>query len=575
MGKFFINNWKYYPQNPELAKSISQETGIHPIIAQVLINRKLTDIKDVKKFLTPRLSSLKDPLLMKDMDIASERIVKAIKDKEKICIYGDFDVDGITATTMMIKFLRWVGADACYYIPDRLNEGYGLNNKAIKKIYDEGTKLLITVDNGISSFKEVEYANSIGLEVIITDHHQATEALPPALAVVNPNRPDCQYPHQSLAGAGISFKLIHAVLKKMGMNQDTAKSFLMDMIELVAMGTIADIVSLLDENRVFVQYGLKKMQKTKNVGLSTMLQLLGLSGKPITCSNVGFYIAPRLNAAGRTTHASISVELLLTDDALKAAELARYLDRLNTERLLIEEQILNDCVEEVESSEELKDEKIILVKGDRWHIGVLGIVASRLTEIFQKPAIVISVEKNLARGSARSIENYNIFEALKSCEQYLLSYGGHKRAAGLKLDVKKITDFSKAIYEHARNNIKDTEVLSSFLIDSEITPQDIDINFLESLDNLKPHGAGNPAPVFLMRNVFFPEAPKIVGKNHLKFVISKDSKKYNGIAFSSADYISAFGGAEYTWDIAVIPFINTWNGNQYLEFEIKAISSVK
>lgn len=572
MSRFFINNWSFFPENAELKSKISKEIGVSSLIAQLLMNRGMKDTDEINKFLFPKLSFLRDPFLLKDMDLAADRIVAAVKNKEKICIFGDFDVDGITATAIMMRFAKFAGAEANYYIPDRINEGYGLNVKAIKKIADEGFKLLITVDNGTSSYDEVEYANSLKMDVIITDHHQPPEKLPPAVAIVNPHRPDCQYPYQSLAGAGIAYKLVHATLKKLGIESESAKAFLTELIEFVAIGTIADIVSILDENRALVKYGLQLIQKTKNVGLNTMLQLLGLNNKPLSCTSVGFYIAPRLNAAGRTNHASTSVELLLADEPLKAGEICRYLDKLNSERMSLEEEILKDCIDTIKSEIDLDKEKIIVVKGEGWHIGVLGIVASRLVETFNKPAIILSLDKSIARGSGRSNEAYNIHEGIKACSQYLLSFGGHKRAAGLKLEIKNLDAFTKAICDHAIANINEKSVKSNFQIDAEIAPQDITMEFLSALNELKPHGPGNPVPVFLMRNIRFADAPRVVGKNHLKCSITKDSKVFNAIAYSAADYLPTFKNVSYFWDVALTPFLNEWNGCQSIEFEIKAIA---
>ena len=572
MQKFLYSKWTFHTPKREESSLISKETGIHPLLVQVLLNRKITNPKTMKCFLEPTLSLLTDPFQMKDMDLAAERISQAIGKDEKICVYGDFDVDGITSVAIMVRFFRWLGKETIYYIPHRINEGYGLNIKAIKKIADEEVNLLITVDNGINSVKEVEYANSLGLDVIITDHHQALDRLPPALAVVDPNREDCNYPFQSLSGVGIAFKLIHAIAKRMGINPKDAKSFLMNQIDLVALGTIADIVPILDENRILVKYGLQKMQKTTNIGLNTMLQLLGIIDKPVTSTNVGFYIAPRLNAAGRTTHASICVELLLTEDPLKAMEIARHLNRLNEERRSLEEGILDDCVDQIESEIDVESERIIVVKGEGWHIGVLGIVASKLVEIYTRPVIVISMEKDFARGSARSIESYNIFEALSDCKNLLISFGGHKRAAGFKLKLNQIESFTKTISEHAKRKVSDDDLLSSILIDAEISTDDLNYNFVNSLSSLEPYGSGNPCPVFLLKNIKFNEPPRIVGKNHLKFSISKNGYTFNGIAFSVADYIPSLKSTDFFWDIAITPFINTWNGHELLEFEIKGIS---
>ncbi|MCK4617994.1 single-stranded-DNA-specific exonuclease RecJ, partial [Candidatus Aerophobetes bacterium] len=419
---------------------LSKKWNVSPLVAQLLNNRGI-DGEAVERFLHPVWEHLHDPFLMKGMENATHRILKAISNDEKILIYGDYDVDGVTATSLLLLFFQSMRTSAYFYIPQRKTEGYGLNRISVEKAAREGIDLVITCDCGISSFQEVEYAQSLGLEVIVTDHHRIKESLIPSCTVVNPNQPDCSYPFKELAGVGVAFKLVQALAQKLSSTAVDPSEYL----DLVALGTIADVVSLKDENRVLVKLGLERLQQSSNLGLRTLLSLVGLSGKEITEGQVGFILAPRLNACGRLSLARKAVKLLLSTNARESFQLAKNLDRENVDRRRTQERM---CKEAEELLPEEKGPVIVLSKSG-WHAGVIGLVASYIREKYFRPTVIFSLDADQAKGSARSIPEFSIFNALKKCEDLLLSFGGHRMAAGMRILKRNIPELRKRLNELA------------------------------------------------------------------------------------------------------------------------------
>jgi single-stranded-DNA-specific exonuclease len=577
MKRFFRKNnhapgqavWDVASPLPQKISSLASVLGLSSLLAKVLVSRGLDQPAIAKRFLHPRLEDLFDAFLLKDMEKAVDRIAYALERHQRICVYGDYDADGITATALLVRFFRWLGVAAHYYIPHRLSEGYGLNLAAVKRLLREKCELLITVDNGVSSLEEVAFAQRHGMDVIVTDHHQCGEELPGAFAVLNPTRPDCAYPFQMLSGVGVAYKLLQALVRRLKIDPARAEEFLGEHLALVALGTIADIVPLQDENRVLANFGLQRLQDCRNIGLATALRLAGSRNKTVTSQMVAFALAPRLNAAGRTEHASLGVELLLTESESEATALARRLNRLNEDRRSIEQEIFSASLKLIERETMVERHRVLVVQGEGWHSGVTGIVATRIMECFNRPVIVFAVENDVAKGSARSIARYNIHDALTSCRDLLLSYGGHTRAAGLRIYTKNIEAFKRSINTHADEFLSDDDLLPRLAIDAELEPQDLTVAAVSSLEQLEPFGTANPRPVFLLRGVHVLECPRIVGNNHLKLEIFKGETAVSAIGFSMGHYAELLSNEHCSLDIAFSPFISDYYGYDSVELELK------
>lgn len=560
-------SWEFRHFDSQVYHKLSHEMGLSSLVARILSARNQIDPDHLSDFLDPRLGSIRDPFSLKDMDRAARRLAQAVDRKEKIFIYGDYDVDGVTATVLLLRLLDWLGIKAEHYIPNRLTEGYGMNKKAIKRIASAGADLLITVDNGISSLQEVEYARSLGLDVIITDHHQSGDEIPEACAVVNPNRSDDPY-DTPLAGVGVAFKLAHALLKEINAQPDEAKEFLTSHLDLVALGTVADIVPLTGENRVLVTQGMKILRDTDKVGLSTLLELVCGLDREINSDAISYYLAPRLNAAGRHAKADLCVSLLRTEDRLKAIELSRQLNRLNDERRKLENDILSACLNLIEQNTD-EGTHVIVANGEGWHLGVVGIVASRILERFYRPVIVLAMDKDTARGSGRSIKGFDLYQALTRCGDFLSVFGGHKRAVGLTMSVDNISPFRRAINEYAAETLDSSIFQPSLTIDSEVSPEELTMENVEDLQNLEPFGSGNPSPVFALNGATLLYDPRVVGKDHLKLVFNAGGYQLSAIGFSMASRIPELENPEARIDVAFKPFINRWRGRSSVELEIK------
>ena len=569
--------------NHGLAKSLSDGASLSPILSQILINRRIETPEEARMFLSPSFDNLLDPFLMNDTEKAAIRIKEATDKGERILIFGDYDVDGVTGTALLLSVLGDFRANVSYYIPNRLREGYGLNAEAIKRLktQDPGLRLIITVDCGTTSIEEVDVAKSLGIDVIITDHHlpPSSHRLPEAYAILNPNREDSTYPFRDLAGVGVAFKLCQALTSDSRLKTPDSR-----LLDLVALGTIADIVPLTGENRILVKTGLEVLSKGDRIGIKALKKVAGFDGKPVSSGVVSFCLAPRINAAGRIGDAGLAVKLLLSESEKEAMEIAGTLDRLNKERQEIEERTLikalgNLGIENPESVAKTRGYKFpgydysIVLASPEWHIGVLGIVASRLTEFFYRPAFLFSVKDGMAKGSARSIPAFHLHAGITECSDLLNSFGGHEFAAGLSMKEENIEDFRMRINEVIKNRLEDEEFIPGLRIDAKVDFKDINLNLINELDSLSPFGLGNPEPVLGAKEVDV-LYPKIVGDNHLKVKLRQKKTVLDGIGFDMGDILNSdrvrINKGERI-DLAFTASINEWGGGKTLQLEIKAI----
>ena len=560
--------YKYKQHKREEINRISQKYSIHPIITAILLNRGISEDK-IKAYFAKSMHDVVNPLEMKDMDKAVARIMAALEKKEPIVVYGDYDVDGITSTAVLYDFLRSNGADVEYYIPERQNEGYGINIMAVNKLIKRGRKLLISVDCGITAVGETSFAHLQGMDVIITDHHTCKEKIPEdAVAVLDPKREDDEYPFDSLCGVGVAFKLILAVTMAMG--KKTSDCF-NRYIDLVAIGTIADVVPLTDENRVFVDRGLKLLQNPSRPGIRALFEVAG-TRTPVNASTIGFTLAPRLNASGRLYNASIGVELLLSDNYDEALKTAKELDAANRQRQNAEQEIFEQALDMIARDPNFEKKKVIVLANTEWHQGVIGIVASRLNERYYKPCILISDDgKGNGKGSGRSIPDFNLFDALSACEDVLTGFGGHAAAAGLNINIADIPKFSETINKYADKCITKEMQIPKLWIDCPINPRTATLQCAKVLSRLEPFGMGNEKPVFSMDNlevVFFNTVG--VENNHLRLRLTKDGMSFNCIGFSLGSYAEKlFQGAKI--DAAFQLEVNYYQGTESVQLIIKDI----
>lgn len=516
--------WEFYEENSEEIIDIAKKHNISELLTKILVNRGITDDKEIDTFLNPTRNDFYDPYLMPDMDKAVERIIKAINNQEKVMIYGDYDVDGITSITVLKKFLEERGLKTGHYIPNRLEEGYGLNENAIRSIAEQKYTLMITVDCGISGIEEVELANQLGIETIITDHHEQSESLPNAYAIINAKRKDSQYPFRGLAGCGAVFKLIQAISLRLGLEE---KEFL-KYLDIVCVGTISDIVPLVDENRVIAKLGLKLVAQTRNIGLRELILQSGY--KKIDSNTISFGVAPRINACGRMGYQEEALDLFLTNNIEEARKITTRLNSYNLERQTKEKDIFEQAIKELEK-EDIKKLNTIVLSGDNWHHGVIGIVASKLTEKFYKPTILICFEDNIGKGSGRSLPGFDLHEALVETSAYLEKYGGHEMAVGLSLKKEKYNDFKLAFEEIAKSkNIQ--QIIPVIKIDSIITAKDVNKKTIQDLEMLEPFGEKNKNPIFVYKNLKIDSIRALSEGKHLKLTLKDDNLLINAIGFN-------------------------------------------
>lgn len=564
--------WFIREQNSALSRDIARALNISPLVSQVLINRGIDSPEQAGLFLSARLADLHSPFLMKDMDRAVGRVLTALAQKEKICICGDYDVDGITATALLMLFLRDAGADVLFYIPSRITEGYGLNSAAVNKIRQQGAQLIITVDCGISDVEPVAYANTLGIDVIVTDHHEPPDVLAPALALLNPKQPGCPFPFKGLAGVGVAFNLVMALRKQMrdqGLwqgNEPNLKKYL----DLVAVGTIADIVPMVDENRILVKNGLDVIAEGSRPGLRALKQVSGIATGAVTSTMVGYRLAPRMNASGRISDAEMSVRLLLAGEYEEALSLARRIDEENTRRQQIERAILSNARSMIQTDTGIPA-SLVLSSPD-WHPGVVGLCASRLCEEFNRPAILIAIDaaRGEGRGSARSIQGFDMYGAIKQCAALLKAFGGHKDAAGLTVSVKDIDAFVEKFNKIVQQEFSVRDFSPVVTIDAEIPLSQLSTDILEEIESLAPFGPSNPEPVFCSQDIKF-YSSMIVGNGHLKLKIKEDSRFFDAIGFNMA---SRYSLKDETIRLAFVPQFNIFNGERLIQLNLRDIKSL-
>jgi single-stranded-DNA-specific exonuclease len=556
-----LKRWSIPEPDPEGARRLADALGVSPIVGQVLLNRGMETPEQAASFCNPSVEMLHDPFLIKDMDLAVDRLKKAIDAREKVLVFGDYDVDGMSATAMFVKELDSLECPVYYYIPNRLLEGYGLSKEQVRKAAEEGVGLIVTVDNGISCHEEVLLATELGLDVIVCDHHEPEGELPAALAIINPKRADSTYPFRNLSGAGVAFKLLTALLGRLPENLD-----------FVALGTVADIVPLVDENRILAAGGLEMIADEDKLppGLSELIKVSGLEDKRIGSGNISFQLAPRLNAAGRLGVGRLGVQLLLTTSHDLGRRLARRLDEENRKRQEIEADILEQALLKIES-EFVPERDLSIVLSDRaWHPGVTGIVASKLVEKYNRPVILIAMGEDWGKGSARSIKGFHIYEALSKCQEHLEAFGGHKYAAGLKISPSKFDQFRADFESVCRETISSEDLEPVIRADAEIELSEINDTLIKQLEPLAPHGNANPLPTFVSTGVEVSGFARVVGTNHLKFAVKLGRGKLPVIGFKMADR-EGIANSPSKVDIVYTPQFNTYRGMTSIQLSLRDI----
>ena len=546
---------------------LASELKIPKVLAQILVRRDILSTKDAKKFFSPNLNKLHDPFLMKNMDSAVERIQDALKNREKIMVHGDYDVDGITACSLLYLYFKEITDSVHFYIPERLREGYGFSEKAIDKAKRLGTKLIITVDCGITSVSEISKAKEYGIDVIVTDHHQPGESLPDAYAILNPMQKDCKYPFKGLSGVGVAFKLVQALDASIGRDI----THLIQYTDLVAIGSSADIVPLVDENRVLVKTGLERINTRQNIGLNALLNVASLHNTFIGTGQILFGIAPRINAAGRMGNAERGVNLFAANNAAKATEIAQILESENDARKKIESETFDEAFAIAEKEFHPGSADPIVLYRNGWHSGVIGIVASRLVDRFFRPVVMIAVENGIGKGSIRSIPEFDVYSAVKKCAEYLTGFGGHKLAAGLTIEEKNLPSFKEAFKRAVNETITTEALIPKLTIDARISLDSIDDKLYSILRHFAPFGPKNSRPVFLSEGATVVGTPSVVGKNHLKFSVKQNGTVLPAIGFNLADKIDRLNNGRSNIEIAFAIDENTWRGNTTLQLQIKDI----
>ena len=522
------------PPEKSSVLALADSLNISTILAELLIGRGVTNFFEAKKYFRPNLDSIHDPYLMHDMEKAAARVIDAITNNEKICVYGDYDVDGTCSASLMYLFLKELDANVYVYIPQRLTEGYGLSVAGIDKIKNDNVDLIISVDCGITAVDEIEYGNSLGIDTIICDHHQPKEVLPKAYAILDPLKPGCEYPFKYLSGAGVAFKLARAVAYRFG-----KKDMVFKYLDLVALAGAADIVPLTDENRILVRAGIEQINSNPRPGIKALIKIARMEPGNLSAGQIVFTIAPRINAVGRLGDAIRAVELFNTDSNKEADRLARVLENENLERRKIDEVTFSHALELVKEIDDFESELGIVLHHDMWHPGVVGIVASRLVEKYYRPAIMLTTIDGVAKGSARSIPGFNIYQAIEECKDLVVQFGGHKAAAGLEIEVDKIPEFRKRFNEILKITMKDEDIIPEIKIDSKISLCEITPKFIRVLDQFAPFGPGNMRPIFLAENVKVVSTPRIVGTNHFvtSFCQNGGDKIYDSIGFNLGKFV--------------------------------------
>jgi single-stranded-DNA-specific exonuclease len=553
--RFPDKRWVQTHSDAVAAGRLARELHLSEVVATVLANRGITDPQTAHKFLYPSISDLHDPFLMQDMRGAVRRILQAIAQKEKILIYGDYDVDGTTSTVILKKALTLIGADVSYYIPERLKDGYGLRDEAMEMAKAQGYHLIISVDTGIRARQVVEHARELGLDIIITDHHLPEEGLPRANAVLNPKRLDCNYPNKNLAGCGVAFKLAQALFI------ETDRAHLVEpFIKIAAIGTIADIVPLVGENRVIAKFGLAGLSQPNNPGLRALLEVAGVAGRAVSCVDVGFRIGPRINAVGRMAGASAAVDLFDAPNLETAMKLAVEMNEQNTARQLAEADILAQVMAAIERDPSVRQSRVAVIAGDGWHRGVIGIVASKIVEHLHRPTIIIAIEDGKGHGSGRSIEAFHLLDGLESCAELFERFGGHSHAAGLAIAADRIDELRRRLNDYAANVLTDEALIPVVETDYTLPLKLASLETIAELSRLEPFGPGNPTPVFETHGAQIVQAPRVLKDKHLKLRVQQSSRWLDCLWWGAGERARDIFLGDHV-SLAFTLSENTYNGN--------------
>ncbi len=553
--------WFQYPLQDDLADKIAGEFSISRTTSQVIINRGIKTTEEAASFINPRLSGLRDPFEIPNMKKAAGRVLLARDRGEKVTVYGDFDVDGVTSTATVVLALRKLGIETSYYIPRRYGEGYGMHEEAVSNIADDGTKLIVTVDCGITNAKEIEKASSLGMDVIVTDHHNIPKKLPKAFAVVDPKMIDGPHPSKNLAGAGVAFKFVWAVFKEAGI-KDTA--LIKEYLDLAALGTVADVVPLTEENRIITVAGMKAINENKRVGIRQLIGAAGIKGS-VNSHKISFMLAPRLNSPGRLEHAGLSLELLLEEDPVKAGEIAARINKVNSQRQEIGSLIGEEALSSVSGHE---NKKLLVLSSKGWHPGVIGIVASKICEKFNRPAILIGIHEDKCRGSARSVEGCDVYGLLASCSDLFTDFGGHRDAAGFEMKAENLERLKERLSKEVDSHISIENLAAKTKIDCELESRDISLSLAQEMAKLEPFGQGNPHPVLMSRGLKV-ISKKGVGtaKRHLKLKLTDGRELFEAIGFGIGD-ISEKIPPNSSFDFAYSLKVSDWSGYDEPELEL-------
>ncbi|MEZ6132901.1 MAG: single-stranded-DNA-specific exonuclease RecJ [Planctomycetaceae bacterium] len=568
--------WSFHPHDEAAISKLSHQLKVTPLMAQVLIARGYTSPEAAKRHLEPKLSNLHDPMLLPGVSEASARIVDALKSQRRITIYGDYDVDGVTSTALLWHCLKLSGANVDYYIPCRMEEGYGLNEAAIRQLHEEDPqRLLVTVDCGIASVNEATVARDIGLELIITDHHTMGTELPDAAVLVHPRLPGTQYPFGDLCGVGVAFKLAWAVCQLMGDGKRASprmREFLKSAVGLTAIGTVADVVPLVDENRVIVRYGLHSLRENPSMGLLSLLKVSKLLEKSqLSAEDIAFGIAPRINAAGRLGQARLAVELLTTDNPERAVALATYVDELNNNRKTVERRITKEAKELVEQHPEWQQDATLVLARHGWHPGVIGIAASRIAETFEKPTVVICLKDDgTGQGSARSYAGFDMYGGLSACRECLLGFGGHKAAAGLQIQANQVDELRTALANWAAGNFAPSDDDLALRVDAEVCLSEVTRRAVVELEHLGPFGEANPKPRFAASRVDLIEPPRTMGEGdrHLSVRLRQHQTNLRAVAFGRGDWAAEMAAVKGPLAVSFVPQINSFQGYERVELQL-------
>lgn len=558
--------WEVAPEPDfHLIDELSEALKLSRIIVKILINRGLETPEKVDKFINPKMTDLKDPFLLPDMEKGIERVVEALRQQEKIMVYGDYDVDGITAASLIFLVLNKLGAQVSYYLPNRLVEGYGISEDGLAEAEKQGISLIISVDTGVTAVEEAKHAHDLGIDLIVTDHHEPGPILPEVVAIINPKVHAEELGGHELSGVGVAFKVAQALYRRLGQPEYELEEHL----DLVALGTSADIVPLTDENRILTKFGIKQIVRTTKPGLKSLTFVSGLMGKEISTGQVVYVLAPRINAIGRLGNAEKAIKLLTTRDEQAASEIAKFLEEENRRRKSIDEKTLREAMDMIDTEIDLSNDRAIVLSSHGWHQGVIGIVASRLVERFYLPTILIAIDNDEGKGSARSIPSFHIYDALSSCQGDLLRFGGHKYAAGLTIKPSKVEIFRRKFKQVAKDVLEPDDLIPRLKIDAEIDLEDIDTEFINAIDLFSPFGPMNMRPIFLTRNLEVVGTPHVVGKGHLKMKVKKGSKVFDVIGFGFGEHAQPLALRSVAVDLVYVAELNTYAEQTRIQLRVK------